>query len=270
MEPNNAYRLAELESRQLRELLQTEVKKPLAEIDPDLVLALRRELNGRKPELADDEAVEEACDKFRREMAAKPRRRWFQSSFLKVASILLVLSIMLAAVPRVAEAQSLKDVLTRWTDRMFQFFDPGEQEFAAEDYEFRTDNPDLQKIYDAVTELGVTQPVVPMWIPSGYILKDLVVFDFEEDTSVFACLTNEDNCILITITVITGETSFQHEKNLQNVKVLELSGIEHYIISNVNEKIVTWMTNGIECSIVADCQEEDLNRLLESIYIPED
>ena len=53
---------------------------------------------------------------------------------------------------------------------MFAFFSPDEPTQAIEEYEFRTEHPGLQEVYDAVAGLGVTEPVVPMWIPEGYTL----------------------------------------------------------------------------------------------------
>ena len=266
--------LAAMETRKLRSLLQNELQKDQRAIDTELVNLLLQELERRDrgPEPADDAAMEEACERFRRETTSGTKRRpaWYKSTFMKVASVVLVVGLLVALLPRQAQAETLADVLTRWTDSIFHFFDAGEPAYSAEEYVFQTDNPDLQQIYDKVTELGITDPVVPTWLPDGFTLKEMEVYEFAGDKIAAVQLTNSENFIYYTIILHGDEVSLQHEKDEQNVDTIDLAGIEHYMMSNLNERIVTWMINGVECSIATDCKEEELRELLKSIYTLED
>lgn len=265
--------LAGLQREELRHLLTAELEKEPVEIDDSLVRLLLRELENRGKDtvFTDDEAVEAACEKFRLDAGKdrKPRGHWYQSWLVKAASVVMVLGVLLFTLPGAAEAGTVADVLTRWTDSIFHFFSPGEPAFSAEDYVFKTDNPGLQQIYDAVTELGITDPVVPMWVPEGFELQEIEVFDLAEDQTIFARLRNSNNLIYITITMHGDEVTFQHEKNTQKVETIDLAGIEHYIMSNSGEYIITWWINEIECSVVSDCQEDEIIKLLKSIYTSE-
>ena len=49
------------------------------------------------------------------------------------------------------------------------------------EYVFETDHPGLQQIYDAVVEMGVTEPVVPMWVPEGYDLVEYKAEDYNQE-----------------------------------------------------------------------------------------
>ena len=62
----------------------------------------------------------------------------------------------------------------------------------------------------------------------------------------------------------------QHEKKAESVAVWNLAGVDHYVISNNNTWIITWVINNIECTITTDCPEEDVYRLIKSIYTSED
>ena len=39
----------------------------------------------------------------------------------------------------------------------------------------------FQQLYNAVTELGITQPVVPMWLPDGFALTSLKTFNSDKE-----------------------------------------------------------------------------------------
>lgn len=269
---NTSIDLDHLPREELRRMLTEELQKPTSEIDDTFVRLLMAKLNsmGSDPALIDDAAVDEACAKFRENTrkAQVPRNRWHQSWILKVASILLVLGVLFFALPGSAEANDINDVLSWWSDGIFRFFNPGKQIFAPS-HTYETDHPGLQQIYDAVTELGITATVVPNWVPDGFELLELETFSMAENHSVYANLGSNGKTILISITIRDENMVFQHEKDKSTVTVWDLAGYEHYVISNNGERIVTWIVNGVECVINSDCSEEDIYRIVKSIYAAE-
>ena len=66
------------------------------------------------------------------------------------------------------------------------------------------------------------------------------------------------------------EASFKYEKDTQNVDVIELGGVKHYVLSNFETKTVSWVVNNVECSIVTNCHKEEIYGILKSIYIAEE
>lgn len=271
MEENNRTQevLTSLPRQELRRMLADELHKDTETIDETLVRQLLMELQSRgtDPAFADDEAVDAACEKFRvdTENAKTPRKRWYQGRMLKVASVLLVLGILFFALPNAAEADPVGDVLGWWSDSVFQFLQPGERPPVQESV-FQTDHPGLQQIYDTVTELGVTLPVVPQKLSNEYQLTQLKTLPFAEEISIYARLKNENNEILLAVIVHKDTVMLQHEKNATNIRIWDLDGVEHYVIPNKNEWIATWVIDNIECSITTDCPEEDIYELIKSIY----
>ena len=265
--------LAVLDADELARLLQTQLQKPASELDDDLVRLLLRELEarGKDPALADDTAVEMACEQFRRDTLknANKKQKWYRSWLITAASVAVVLGILLFTLPGTAVAENVGGVLARWTDSVFQFFAPGQPAYAAEDYVFETDHPGLQQIYDKVVELGITDPIVPMWVPKDYLLQELKDYQMADDYVVVACFENTDKYIVFTIIVHSSEVPLQYEKNEENINVIELKNNKYYIMANDSNNVATWMTNNNECSIAADCSEEEIIRILKSIYSPE-
>lgn len=262
--------LAALDADALALILREQLQKPACELDDALVRQLLRELEarGQDPALTDDMAVEKACEKFRQDTAKRKHPR-YRSWLITAASVAVVLGILLFTLPGTAEAENIKDVLARWTDSVFHFFSPGEPAFAAEDYVFETDNPGLQQIYDEVVALGITDPVVPMWVPEGLELKKLETFQLAEDISLAATIDNEDQYIIISLVGNSDIVPFQHEKALANIEIIEASENEHYLIPNQDNYSVTWILGSIECSIITNCREEEIHKMINSIYFPE-
>ena len=264
---------ARLPREELRYMLAEELKKDTATIDDTFVRQLMNELisRGADPAFVDDDAVEAACEKFRADTKAssKPRMRWFQSWAVAAASLLLVLGGLFFGLPAAVQAEPVPDVLSWWSESVFQFFTPGKQPHIQE-FVYSTDHTGLQEIYDTVTELGITTPVVPRWIPEDFVLAELKIDPMAEDTNMNIVLLDNDKWILLNIITHTDEVHFDFEKDTAGVKSFELAGVEHYLLSNNEKLTVTWISMNTACSLATNCPEEDVYRIVKSIYTPED
>lgn len=252
----------------LRRMLSQQLQKAPPQIDDALVRMLLRELESRgdDPDYYDDEAIEAACEAFRQAtQSAKPQKRWRQSWLVKAASVLLVLGILFLGLPATAQADDFRGIISWWSDSVFQLLTPGKQPLT-QPYVYETDHPGLQQIYDAVTELGVTEPIVPMWVPKEFVLVELKVYPFLEGSVISAQMETTNQHLLISYVINKENTIFQHEKDLSDLQIWDLAGLEHYMVSNNNEHIITWYTNRIEGAVTTDCTEEDVYRIIKSIY----
>lgn len=267
--------LSSLSREELRQQLAAQLQKDTSEINVALVTLLRKELESRDPDpaLSDDTAVEFACEKFRRdtEKAQKTKKHRSRNRWIAAASVVLVMGLLFFTLPATAQARDIQGVLTWWSDSVFQFFVPGKTpNLHAQVHE--RNHAGLQQIFNALTELGITDPVVPSWVPEGFALVELKTNKANGDDSVVACLVNSDRSIFISVARHDNDaTAFQHEKNENGIiDIWDLSGNEHYVISNMEQLIVTWVTNGIECTITTDCTEEEVYSIVKSIYTSED
>jgi hypothetical protein len=184
--------------------------------------------------------------------------------------VILVLLMLTVLLPQKAEATNFFRRFIAWTEDVFSFISPSEDDSHREEYVFRTNNPGLQQVYDTVTGLGITAPVVPMWLPEGYELtkcevvknpiKNSLTAEFIAGTSVavYQLYFYSDN--ITSMYFKDGEILFETEKY----------GITHTILRNQNLLTAAWSTDNIECAIFIDCPEEVLMRILESIYSMED
>ena len=257
-----------LSTAELDEMLQVELRKETIDDDPvRLVLSVLEDREKDCPVELNEE-IAAAAEKFGNSIVAPQiapaRKKW--PPVLKAASILVVVGMLLFALPQAAHAESFFELLARWTESVFEFFNPAEEQDEQPEYVFKTDHPGLQQIYDAVVEMGVTEPVVPMWVPEGYVLKDINCYQSIDDTVLFASLLKEKQNIYFTVILHDEVSTFQHEKDMHEIEQIEINGVKHYVVSNLEENTVAWMINGVECSIVTDCRDEELLKLLISIY----
>lgn len=263
--------LKELSTNELDELLQKELHKEHADSAlVRLILSVLEEREGDYPLELNAELIA-AAEQFERALGTQktePSKKRF-SWLIKAASILLVMGILFFAVPQDANAENIFEMLARWTDSIFEFFYIGENGDKQPEYVFETDHPGLQEIYNKAVELGITDPVVPTWVPEGYILEELLVFEEPSELSLHANMKYRGREIRISFGMQSVASPLNHMKDTKNIVVYEAAGVEHYIMSNYEQTSATWIVGNMECSVVADCQE-DIYRILKSIYTAED
>lgn len=253
-------------SDQLRTMLHAETAKAIP--DDDLVLTILHILEDREADdLGPPSPREEAAwQLFRKRVKARKRRPLLNLRGLASAAVLLlVVSLLMAAIPRQAEADNWWDRIARWTDDFFGFFREDET-FRIEDYKFQTDNPGLQQVYDKVIEMGINQPVVPMWIPDEYELANVTVYTLRDEEQLVASFEGLGKTIIYQATVLSTDKIEQYTKDTTAVILQEIYGTIFHIMRNNEIWVVAWTKDNIECSIAVDCQEDVLYEILDSIY----
>lgn len=262
--------LEQLETAELDAMLQAELEKETP--DPDSVRLIVSVLEDREADTPVQVTPEEeaAWQQYRKRMEGLrkkpvPVRRWLTVA----ASIVLIFGLVFTIVPQQAEAETFWEMLQRWTSTVLGYLGR-EDKFGELNYVFETDNPGLQQVYDAVVELGVTDPVVPMWLPDGSELTELGSQKTPMQTSIWAGFLYNENDIVYKIDVYAGEPAHQHYRDDTHYEEYEKNGIIHYITQNNGWWVVVWNKDNIECFLTLDCQEDTLWRILESIYVMED
>ena len=263
--------LKELSTSELDRMLQAELRKET--IDDDLVRLVLSVLEEREKNYPVElnEEIAAAAEDFEGTMKMPrgvPTRKKL-SPVLKAASILLVVGLLLFVVPQAAHAESFFDLLARWTESVFEFFNPTEERDEQPEYVFKTDNPGLQQIYDAVVEMGVTDPVVPMWVPDGYELFGYKVIDLNQEKSIQSVLKKDENAIVFRLLILHDNINVNVYKDEVGTTIYEYNGVTHYVLNNVERQIATWNADGVVCSVSVDCQEDILIDIIKSIYTSE-
>lgn len=285
MRNNKTYRREELEvltSHQLDEILRAEVEKP--GMDDEVILQILDILESREadsPTIPDID-VDAAWNEFKTSYIAQPEEplvvhkkskkkihrplRWIGS----LAAMLAIVCMLIVAAPEAQGAMNIFEIFGRWTESIFEFFNPGTSNKPQQEYVFQTDHPGLQQIYDAVVELGVTQPVVPTWIPDGYKLNKLDISAMYAGSKVYADFADSDRYITIVIRKYDKSITNEYTKDEEDIVICEMDGIKHYIMCNEGKWFAVWTIDDTECLIMVDHPRETLLKMLRSIYTEDD
>lgn len=262
--------LEQLETAKLDAMLQAELEKSAP--DPDSVRLIMSVLEGREAAapVPVTDSEEAAWQQYQKRMAGlrkkpAPVRRWMAGA----ASVVLVVGMLFAVMPQQAEAETFWEMLQRWSDSLLEMLNPREH-MSSLDYSFETDNPGLQQVYDAVVELGVTEPVVPMWLPEGCELTSLDVVRTPMLAGITARFLHDGSEIVYQADLYDGEPAHQFYRDGSHYEEYEKNGMNFCVTQNNGSWVAVWTKNNIECSLTLDCQEETLQRILESIYVMED
>lgn len=268
-----AFNLTDLEylsTEQLDEILQEETAKHVP--DDDLVLKILRILQDREKDdpvkLTPQEIA--ALNRYRERAGRRKKKRLsLQRWITAAASVAIVAGLLFSVVPQQAEAETFWEMLRRWSESVLSFLDRDET-LVELDYVFETDNPGLQQVYNAVVELGVTEPVVPMWLPDGYELIERDVKKTPMLVEVWSVFASNTDDFVYKVTVYEGEPAHQYYKDDSHYESYEKNGTVFNIARNIDNWVVVWSKDNIECTITIDCHEDALRRILESIYVMEE
>lgn len=261
---HNAW--SEMPTSELDRQLQQEIQKE--EPEEEVVLGIIRVLQEREEnctvEVTKD--IQDAWNRYHEKTVkpkkTAPKRKWF----IRAAAV-AVFGFVILAMPQTVGAESLLDVFFRWTESVFEFFVP-EDEATNPTVEqvFQTEHPGLQQVYDQLSEMGVAEPVVPMWLPEGFELKELKTMQMFDGNKVRAFFCSDDSTITLSYRVSGEILPSKYEKEASGVEVYEPLDVCHLIIDNDENLMVTWTVDGVECSINTDIEKEEVYKLIDSIY----
>lgn len=273
-EVNNAASLGglleQMTTEELRVLLNQELHTE--PVNEDAIRLIRGILRRRSQtvEVTITPELERAWEKYQKDSDAiwqeSRKKQRLRSLLVRGAAAAAVLAILVIPVfPQEAGAESLWQTLTRWTAQVVEFFGPTDNDDRIVEYTFRTDNPGLQQVYDTVVELGITEPVVPMWLPEGYELVECNVEVFPSKKRAYSLFRYGEDTIIVIIEDYGTAVSRQYQKDETYIGEFEHNGVKYQIFENLERIVAVWRQDSVECSISADCQEGILQEILKAI-----
>lgn len=265
-------RLEQMSTGQLDRILQEELdrKTPDSNLIRTILQVLWEREKGMPLEITP--GIEAAWEKYQKNISTpeKGKRNRTRLLFLRLGTVAAVLAMIFLAVPRKAAAESLFTKLSRWTDSVVDFFSPDKENKNLLEYEFRSTDPGLQQVYDAVRELGITVPVVPGWIPEGYELVECKKIKTTQKTGVSANFRDSEKGLMLKIDVFEDDVSHKYQRDESEFAVYDFHDVAHTILRNNDRWVVIWFQENIECFLTVDCDEDTLYEILKSIYVTED
>lgn len=296
---NNAY-LHQMSTEELKELLNTKIA---AGDEDDLLFDLLEVIDQRDAEDSNGTLanVDQAWDDFQKyynlpegdgktlfeddvEDELKPlakekpapqfskHRHSFRHLIAVIAAAAILISLLIPAV----FGFDLWKIMGQWTQDFFSFTNTQKHSASSvneppigativQEHTYAT-------LQDALDAYGITEPLVPTWLPDGYQCITIDVTEFSLSTDFCAFYENGDRLISIAITKYQddsyiADTVNAYEKDATDMKTYLENGNLHYIFENNHRVIVAWCVDSYSCAIKADISTEDAEKMVDSIYL---
>lgn len=279
MQENNVTSVREVFENMSTEQLDEILNRELHADPPDanairLILNILREREKDMPIELTPQMLE-AWEQYKRDTAKlreqSRRARRMRSVFVRIVSSAAVLvMVLMMLIPQEAKAKGLWDWLVRITEDVVEFFTPADTESRIMEYEFKTDNPGLQVVYDTAVEYGVNFPAVPMWLPDEAKFLECKVIETPAKQIITASFSFNNTTISYNLDIYNQEVAHSFEKDETQIRIKEIEGTQFTIMRNNDMWTAIWGENNVECSIFIDCQEDDFYEVLKSVYVMEE
>lgn len=183
-------------------------------------------------------------------------------SLISVAAVVCI--ILVGSFTSKALGYDIWDAIIVWTKDTFGFETAANE---AEPTPYVKQIPkELEELDATMSDFGLSSNLVPGYIPAGYNISDLKCDELSDATNIFCQLSNGSNDIIfIYIVHLDDSISFQLEKDLDNPEIVESDGAKYYIMSNMDDYFVTWLSENVECTILGIPSHDEALKIINSL-----
>lgn len=198
-------------------------------------------------------------------ISIKKARKGLNRTIKSIISVAAVLCVILAgSVTAKALGYDIWDAIIVWTKDTFGFEttvnEPKPTPYVKQIPE------ELDELKNLMTEHGLSNKLIPGYIPEGYKLANLEYSDLGDADTIFCQLSNGSNDIMLIYSMYSGDsTSFQLEKDALSPEKYESGGTTYYIMSNMDDYLVTWLSDNVECTILGIPSHDEALKMITSL-----
>lgn len=199
-------------------------------------------------------------------ISIKKARKGLNRTIKSIISVAAVLCVILAgSVTAKALGYDIWDAIIVWTKDTFGFEttvnEPKPSEYVKQIPE------ELTELNDLMLNHGLSNKLIPSYIPEGYKMGSLEYDDLGDADTIFCQLSNGANDIMLIYSIHSGDSaSFQLEKDALSPEKYESGGTTYYIMSNMDDYFVSWLTDNVECTILGIPSHDEALKMITSLY----
>lgn len=153
--------------------------------------------------------------------------------------------------------------IARWTKDVFHF---GPAQFT--ETQSSPTSVTYATLSEALEAKAIDPSILPTWYPSGYQCTEVYCRVLLDSTKIRAQYSNGESEYSITIhrftTALKASKAFL-EKYSGEFDVRNINGIDYYILSNVDNRNVTWTVDNLQVVISGDLSDDEINSMIDSI-----
>ena len=113
--------------------------------------------------------------------------------------------------------------------------------------------------------------LVPQWLPDGYVSEEPTVSGLDSYMRIEADFYSENtdnvNKIYIDYRFLSDDDNKPlYEKDIKEVREYTVHNISHYIMTNLDNRVIVWRNGNVEGSIKGDFSLAEAKQIINSIY----
>lgn len=241
----------------------------LQEYDPDMAVTdtqvqeSYRRFCEKNPQLMEPEKIAAPAAAESKKPLAK--RKPFKRIVVLAATLVLMLTLFTVQ----ASGSNLFRTLAEWTASVLRIGtdSSGQVSMGENDLtegEIRTYTTPEEMLPD----LHIKGELVPTWVPDRFSVQRCEAKKTEAGISCRIVYTVGNNDLILKIWQKIDEGNYQIEKDMKDVSRFVAGEIEHYIFYDGESEMekAVWTRNDLECCIMGDVSQEEMERIVESIY----
>lgn len=197
---------------------------------------------------------------------AFPEKKHSRRPFLKVLPVAAALILLFGSVSAQAFGFDLFGALARWTAEIFHI---GSDEVPHAEITLRPlaegENTNYDSLQAAVDAFGITEAIVPTWVPEQFELMNVTASNRKEKIFVCAEYVSGDKFLQICYNEIrTNENVVEKEDG--PVETYLCGNIQHYLVSDMGRTKAIWQNGVMDSRITGNVTEEEIIEMIDSIY----
>lgn len=265
---------------ELQQILRDDASKSEgAESDTEALFYVMEVLAKRRQARNEGKSPEEALESFKQNYytendissvserttaAFKPssRGRWRRGLIAAAAMLVIVIGSSITAN---AMGFDLWEVIAKWTQETFHFG------YAGQFDESNPPNPNFAQpcasLHDALDSYEITTPLVPTWIPNGFVEGEIRVTQSPKHRSFVANYECGDRIFIIRIAEYLNEYPMQIEQSESPLEVYSSNNVDYYIFSNNDQLKAVWINENFECYISGSLTVSEIKEMIDSIEL---
>lgn len=207
----------------------------------------------------DDESepeIKTQNDNIQKKYSDKKVISFFPKGLRRFASAVAVLVLFMFVGTVTAYALGYNPIryIGRWTDEQFWF----ERDIST------------KALIEEVAAYS-DEPLVPEWLPTDYLAGETNVSELDSYTRIHANFYREKTDyideIYIDYTFLPDKNNKPlYEKDTKEVEEYSVHNISHYIMTNLDNRVIVWRNGNIEGSITGDFSLVEAKQIINSIY----
>lgn len=154
------------------------------------------------------------------------------------------------------------DIFIRWSQETFNFSNSVQESVPAPEGDNFYEN---ESLVAELSVFGIPKEVIPTWVPEGYQLEDVIVYENPTRKEVLMVYLQGGTALKISINSYVNTDPEQIEKSDISFETYDSHGITYYIFMDNNLLQAVWNTDKYECYISGAITTDEMKAIINSI-----